>query len=183
MEKEDPKNKDISETTDTRVPGGGYSSPPCYAHEWEAASGGPAPFSARDLSDLLSTLLEAERTGLEIIAAYTREHGLDLAETVLQEVCGSGLDNCVLLSKLLEANELDLAVVPDKVNRALAVRDPGKRIEFLVHWYSCIAQRIKDVLPYIADTETASKLKEMYVQHLINITILEDVCTHKPNNV
>lgn len=183
MEKEGKNNKDIPETTDTRAQGGGYSSPPCYAHEWDAAFNGPALFSARELSGLLNTLLGAERTGMEIAAAYVREHGVDFAGTVLQEMCATGLDNCALLSKLSETKESGPAAMPGEVDRALAVCDPGKRIEFLVHWYSCIAQWIKDALPHIADEETSSKLKEMYVQHLRNITTLEDACTRKPNHV
>lgn len=183
MAKEDLKNKDIPRTTSTCARKDGYSSPPCYAHEWDAAFNGPAPFSARELSDLLDALLGAERTGVEIITAYTQNRGLDFAEAALRKVCGSGLDNCALLSKLLGTNECELAARPDEVNRALAIHDPGKRIEFLVHWYSCTAQRIKDALPYVADAETSSKLKEIYTRYLLNITTLEDACMHKPNNV
>lgn len=183
MEKEDLKNKDILKTTATCAQKGSYSSPPCYAHEWDAAFNGLVPYSARELSDLLGTLLGAERTGLEIITAYTRNRGLDFAEAALRKVRGNGLDNCALLSKLSGTNEFELPAMPDEVNRALAIYDPGKRIEFLVHWYSRTAQRVKDALPYVADAETSGKLKEIYVQHLINITTLEDACMPKPNNV
>ena len=83
MAKEDLKNKDIPRTTSTCARKDGYSSPPCYAHEWDAAFNGPAPFSARELSDLLDALLGAERTGVEIITAYTQNRGLDFAEAKL----------------------------------------------------------------------------------------------------
>src|SRR5262249_8243313 len=101
-----------------------YSSPACYAHEIAPDYFGEEPaMSDQEAVGLLNVLLEAERAGARVLAAFLDEYERDTpAWRQLAVVQRDEAQNCaVLLDLIRRLNGTPSAATGDFVGKALAV--------------------------------------------------------------
>jgi hypothetical protein len=74
-----PRQRCVSSAAAGAAPApGGYSSPPCYAHEIAPDYfGKPQTMPTEELISLLNALLEAERAGARVLAAFLNDYERD----------------------------------------------------------------------------------------------------------
>jgi hypothetical protein len=124
-----------------------------------------------ELGRLLNLLLEAERAGANLLAAYVRElPPADGACRALDSVQRDEARNCaVLIHYLLEAGAVPSAQTGAFYHRGLAIRGWRERLEFLNRGQAWVARRIAVALPRIEPSAARTALQEMHDSHLANI--------------
>lgn len=157
---------------------GGYSSPPCYAHEIAPGYFGELPvMSAEEIVRFLNTLLEVERAGAKLVAAIVSEHEPNTrAWKRLAAVQGDEAKNCAILIDLIERMSGTASAATDDFLRiALAVPGKAARLEFLNRGQSWVACRIHEALPYMEQGFVRGPLFAMQESHLLNIEACEEL--------
>lgn len=151
---------------------GGYSSPPCYAHEIAPGYfGEPATMPAAELLALLNVLLEAERAGAKVLAAFLDgyEQGTP-AWKQLSAVQRDEAKNCAILMDLIRrVNGAPSAATGDFLGKALAVQGRVERLRFLNRGQKWVARKISEALPQIGEDFMRGALSAMLESHLFNI--------------
>jgi hypothetical protein len=112
----------------------GYSSPACYAHEIAPDYfGEPPTMPAEQLVRLLNVLLEAERAGARVLAAFLNEYERDTpAWRQLAAVQRDEANNCSILIDLIRrVTGTPSAATGDFLGKALAVEGKAARLQFL----------------------------------------------------
>jgi nitronate monooxygenase len=124
-----------------------------------------------EYAGLLNTLLEAERAGARLLAAYVRE--LAPAGAACRALSDGQRDearNCaVLIHYLLEAGAVPSAETGGFYRKGLAIRGWRERLEFLNRGQAWVARRIAAALPRIEPCPAHKALQEMHDSHLANI--------------
>lgn len=157
---------------------GGYSSPPCYAHEIAPGYfGEPPTMSAEELVRFLNTLLEAERAGAELLAVFLSEHEPHTpAWKRLAEVQRDEAKNCAILIDLIERmSGTASAATGDFLLKALAVQGKAARLQFLNRGQNWVALKINKALPYMEQGFVRGPLFAMQESHLLNIEACEEL--------
>jgi nitronate monooxygenase len=133
----------------------------------------PAMDSA-EYGALLNRLLEAERAGAKLLAAYCDELPLDApAWYALRAVQLDEARNCaVLIHLLLEAEVAPTPAVGDFYGRGLAIEGWPERLQFLNRGQAWVAKRIAAALPRVPQSAQAA-LQAMLDSHLSNIDACE----------
>jgi nitronate monooxygenase len=134
------------------------------------------PVKAVD-GQLLNLLLEAERAGARLLAAYLRELGPGSELFVrLQAVQRDEAGNCaVLVHHLLEAQVQPSMRTGDFYRKGLAVQGWRARLEFLNRGQAWVARRIAAALPGLPASAAKTALQEMHASHLVNIGLCEEL--------
>lgn len=124
---------------------------------------------------LLNTLLEAERAGAKLLAAYVSELPAGTGEWVgLQAVQRDEARNCaVLIHLLLDAQVEPSMAVGDFYRRGLELRGWRERLEFLNRGQAWVAKRIAAALPRIPQSGARVVLQTMHESHLANIALCQ----------
>lgn len=154
----------------------GYSSPACYAHEVAADYFGEQPAMApEELSTLLNTLLEAERAGAKVVAAFLQDYQHDTpAWRLLSAVQRDEAKNCAILIELIRRLDgTPSAATGNFLEKALQVQGSIARLQFLNRGQQWVARKIREALPNIAEGSARGALTEMYESHLLNIEACE----------
>jgi nitronate monooxygenase len=149
-----------------------YSSPPCYAHEIASEDVGDSPTMPEDeLVGLLNVLLEAERAGAKVLAAFMNDYKRDMpAWRRLAAVQRDEAKNCVILMDLIRrVNGTPSAATGDFLDKALAVEGKVARLQFLNRGQKWVARRISEALPYLEQDFVHGALLAMHESHLLNI--------------
>lgn len=135
------------------------------------------PMRVQELARLLNVLLEAERAGARLLAAYLDELPTGTAEWVgLQAVQRDEARNCaVLIQCLLKADVTPSMATGDFYRKGLELKDWRERLQFLNRGQGWVAKRIAEALPRIAPSMTRSALQEMHESHLANIALCEQL--------
>jgi Domain of unknown function (DUF6306) len=130
-----------------------------------------------ELGRLLNQLLEAERAGAKLLAAYLDELPPGTGDWVgLRAVQRDEARNCaVLIHYLLEAEVAPSMATGDFYRKGLEIRGWRERFEFLNRGQRWVARRIADALPRIAPSGGKSALQEMHESHLVNIALCEQL--------
>jgi hypothetical protein len=133
--------------------------------------------SRSDFGSLLNTLLEAERAGAKLLAAYLSElPPQSTAWTALHKVQRDEAHNCaVLIHLLLNAEVEPSTAVGDFHERGLALRKWSERLEFLNRGQAWVARRIAEALPRIPELGARTALRAMHESHVQNIDLCERV--------
>jgi len=127
--------------------------------------------SREELLTLLNTLLEAERAGAKVLAAYLHDYEAGSAPWLeLTSVQRDQAGNCAMLLDLIRG----LGQTPRRatgyfVQKALAVQGPAERLVFLNRGQGWIARTIRAALPRLADPVVRPALKRMLASHVANI--------------
>jgi Domain of unknown function (DUF6306) len=147
--------------------------PAPLAHQ--APDAGPMP--REELGRLLNLLLEAERAGAQLLAAYLEELPPGTADWVgLHQVQRDEARNCaVLIHCLLEAEVTPSMATGGFYRKGLEIRGWRERLEFLNRGQRWVARRIAEALPRIASSDARSALQEMHASHLENIALCEQL--------
>jgi 5,10-methenyltetrahydrofolate synthetase len=130
-----------------------------------------------ELGALLNTLLEAERAGALVTSAFVDELRLPMrARASLAGIQRDESGNCAVLRRLLRSLGLEPSrSVGEFFGKAIAIREPRARLEFLNRGQAWVARRIAEALPRIADPEARLILKEMHESHLANIALCDEL--------
>ena len=124
---------------------------------------------------LLTTLLQAERAGAKLLAAYLDELPADapIRET-LARIQRDEAKNCAVLIHLLLEEELDVSTaVGAFYRRGLAITDWSARLRFLNRGQQWVADYIAAALPSLPDSNGRRLLQAMYESHLENIALCQ----------
>lgn len=149
-----------------------YSSPACYAHEIAPDYFGASPtMPPKELIALLNVLLEAERAGAQVLAAYLNDYQRDTpAWRQLAAVQRDEAKNCaILMDLILRVHTTPSAVTGDFLNKALAVNGRVARLQFLNRGQKWVARKISEALPYLEKGFVHDALFAMQESHLLNI--------------
>jgi nitronate monooxygenase len=124
---------------------------------------------------LLNTLLEAERAGAKLLAAYLNELLPQSAEwETLSEVQRDEARNCaVLIHLLLDAQVEPTTAIGDFYRKGLAINGWRERLEFLNRGQAWVAKRIAEALPRVSQAGARAVLQTMLDSHVANIGICE----------
>ena len=156
--------------------GAGYSSPACYAHEIAPGYFGEEPAMSRDdVLALLNTLLEAERAGAKVLAAFLDDYARDSAAwRQVSTVQRDEAKNCAILIELIRRLEgTPSGATGEFLGKALAVEGRIARLKFLNRGQGWVARKIREALPEIGDADVRRVLSTMYDSHLLNIEACE----------
>jgi len=123
------------------------------------------------LLQLLNSLLEAERAGAKVIAAYLAEYDpASAAGSKLLEVQRDEARNCVILMDLIRAQGgTPSAATGSFLEKALAVQGRSERLAFLNRGQAWVARKIAEALPQLPAGPLHTALAEMQVSHVDNI--------------
>ena len=129
---------------------------------------------AAEYGVLLNRLLEAERAGAKLLAAYCNELPADSPKWyAMRAVQLDEARNCaVLIHLLLEAEVAPTPAVGDFYGRGLAIQGWRERLQFLNRGQAWVAKRIAAALPRVPQGAQLV-LREMYESHLANIDACE----------
>jgi nitronate monooxygenase len=137
----------------------------------------PAPsMSPNEYGVFLNTLLEAERAGAKLLAAYLDELPPDaLKWKSIRAVQLDEARNCaVLIQLLLEAEVRPTPAVGSFYGRGLAVRGWRERVEFLNRGQAWVAKRLAAALPLVPERARPA-LAAMHDSHVRNIETCADL--------
>lgn len=131
---------------------------------------------AEDYGRLLNLLLECERAGAKLIAAYCDELPRESEfHARLSAVQRDEARNCsVLIHLLLEAGFEPTTQVGSFYRKGLEVRSWHERLTFLNRGQQWVAERIAAELPRLANLAGRKALQAMYDSHCANIGICEE---------
>jgi 5,10-methenyltetrahydrofolate synthetase len=150
----------------------GYASPPCYAGEFGPDLFVTSPRMSRgELVELLNTLLEAERAGAKVLAAFLNDYGRDTpAWQQLAAVQRDEARNCAVLIDLIRRLGGNTSTaIGDFLRKALAVEGRIERLRFLNRGQKWVARTISEALPDIEQGFVRDALLAMRDSHLLNI--------------
>lgn len=124
-----------------------------------------------ELASLLNTLLEAERAGAKVVAAFLLELPLDPgARASLLRIQRDESRNCAILVGLLRhIGATPSCVTGNFFQMALATQGDRERLTVLNRGQSWVARRIAAALARITDPRVRRELKAMQSSHIINI--------------
>jgi 5,10-methenyltetrahydrofolate synthetase len=167
-----PRRHNLEPTDTQPLQTGAYSSPPCYAHEMDwGDNGDPAPMPRDELVGLLNLLLEAERAGARVLAAFLNEYERDTSPwKQLAAVQRDEAKNCAILIDLIRrVNGTPSAATGEFLSKALAVEGRAARLRFLNRGQQWVARKINESLPYLGQDFVRGALFAMQESHLLNI--------------
>lgn len=135
----------------------------------------PAAMGREDYRRLLNTLLEAERAGAKLLAAYLNELPADSdVRGWLGRIQRDEASNCSILIHLLLEDGLDVSTaVGGFYRRGLAIADWDARLEFLNRGQQWVADYIAAALPRLPESNARRLLRTMYESHLANIALCQ----------
>jgi nitronate monooxygenase len=135
----------------------------------------PQRMTREQYGRLLNTLLEAERAGAKLLAAYLNELLPQSAEwETLSEVQRDEARNCaVLIHLLLDAQVEPTTAIGDFYRKGLAINGWRERLEFLNRGQAWVAKRIAEALPRVSQAGARAVLQTMLDSHVANIGICE----------
>lgn len=133
------------------------------------------PMTRAEYGRLLNALLEAERAGAKLIAAYASELPLDSdACAWLGVIQRDEARNCSVLIHLLLEDGIEPSIaVADSYRTGLEIRGWRQRMRFLNRGHQAVAERIAAALPRLSKFIGRKPLQAMHDSHLINIGICE----------
>jgi hypothetical protein len=126
---------------------------------------------AAELVGLLNVLLEAERAGARVLAAFLNDYERDTpAWRQLAAVQRDEAKNCVILIDLIRrVNGAPSAATGDFLGKALAVEGKAARLHFLNRGQRWVARKISEALPRLEQEFVCDALLAMHESHLLNI--------------
>ena len=133
--------------------------------------------SRSEFGALLNTLLEAERAGAKLLAAYVAELPPNsTAWTALHKIQRDEAHNCAVLIHLLLNAEVEPSMaVGDFYERGLRLCKWSERLDLLNRGQAWVAKRIAEAVPRISEPGARTALRAMHESHVANIDLCERV--------
>lgn len=135
---------------------------------------------AEELIGLLNVLLEAERAGAKVLAAFLNDYERGTpAWRQLAAVQRDEARNCAILMDLIRrVGGAPSTVTGDFLGKALAVKGRAARLQFLNRGQQWVARKINDALPRLEQDFVREALIAMHESHLLNIEACEALLEH-----
>ena len=126
-------------------------------------------------------MLEAERAGAKALVVFMDEHARNgEAWKVLRNVQADEAHNCALIGRLLEKEGAAYShATGEFYDKAVAVKGPGARIEYLVRGLRWAVKRFEEALPTLGP-EARDVFAKMRDSHLRSIAACERVLQALP---
>ena len=126
--------------------------------------------------DFLNEMLEAERAGAKALVVFMDEHARNgEAWKVLRNVQADEAHNCVMIGDLLKRAGRDYSHATGKFyDKAVAVKGPRARLEFLVRGLKWAVREFEKALPDL-DDEARNLFIRMRDSHLRSIAACERI--------
>ena len=152
-----------------------YSPPPCCAHEFASDHDWKPPMAVEELVNLLNMLLEAERAGAKVLAAFLNDYERDTrAWRQLAAVQRDEARNCAVLVDLVRRlKSAPSAATGSFLEKALAVNGRIARLRFLNRGQKWVARKISEALPRVDRDFVYGVLFAMQESHLLNIELCD----------
>lgn len=134
------------------------------------------PMALEEYGHFLNVLLECERAGAKLLAAYLDElpPGSETAAW-LSVVQRDEARNCsILIHLLLEAGIAPSPAVGAFYARGLQIRGWRERMRFLNRGQQWVADHIAEALPRLGNFLGHKALVAMYESHIVNIDVCEE---------
>lgn len=124
-----------------------------------------------ELVGLLNALLEAERAGAKVLAAFLNDYDRDTpAWRQLAAVQRDEAKNCAVLIDLIRrVNGTPSPATGPFLSKALAVEGGIARLQFLNRGQQWVARKISEALPHVERGFARDALFAMQESHLLNI--------------
>lgn len=121
-------------------------------------------------------MLEAERAGAKALVVFMDEHPRQSeAWKVLRDIQADEAHNCALIGKLLEKSGTPYShATGEFYDKAVAVKGPRERIEFLVRGLKWAVTRFEEALPNL-DPQARDVFTKMRDSHLRSIAACESL--------
>jgi Domain of unknown function (DUF6306) len=128
-----------------------------------------------ELEKLLTRLLEAERAGAKLLAAYLDELPADAPiRDTLARIQRDEAKNCAVLIHLLLEEGLEVSTaVGTFYRRGLGITEWNERLQFLNRGQQWVADHLAAALPHLPDSNGRRLLKAMYQSHVDNIALCQ----------
>jgi nitronate monooxygenase len=119
-------------------------------------------------------MLEAERAGAKALVVYMDDFPRNSeAWKILRQIQADEAHNCALIGKLLERSGTPYSHATGKFyDKAVAVKGPRARLEFLVRGLKCAVQKFEQALPQL-DADARDVFAKMRDSHLRTIAACE----------
>jgi len=156
------------------MPSPELASPACSMNEADDAYMG---YAGRDeILDFLNTLVEAERAGARVTHESAQMCGDGPIADLMRTIQRDEARWCGMLMEHVKA----LGATPSKqvggfYERAMAIADPGERIDFLNRGQGWVVRKLREMLPRVRDAGLHDDLAEMLRAHEANITLAGEV--------
>jgi nitronate monooxygenase len=121
-------------------------------------------------------MLEAERAGARALVVYMDDHPRG-GETwkVLRQIQADEAHNCALIGKLVEKSGQPYSHATGKFyDKAIAVKGPRARLEFLVRGLKWAVKQFEDALPQM-DPQARDTFTKMRDSHLRSIAACDRI--------
>jgi 5-formyltetrahydrofolate cyclo-ligase len=137
------------------------------------------PMTRAEVGALLNLLLEAERAGAKVVAAFLAQLTLDAAahETLLRIQRDESRNCAILMGLLRHMGVKPSTATGDFLQSALAVEGDQARLAFLNRGQAWVERRIGSALPRIEDARVREELHTMQRSHGANIGACERIVT------
>lgn len=134
----------------------------------------------RELSALLNQLLEGERAGARLLAAWMAEAApASLLYRRLRDLHGDEARNCsVLIHYLLDAGAVPSVHTGEFFDKAIVLRDWDERLAYLNRGQDWVARKVAAALPRLGPSSLRNALQEMHDSHFANIARCEALIAH-----
>ena len=119
-------------------------------------------------------MLEAERAGAKALVVFMDEHPRNgEAWKLLRQIQSDEAHNCALIGRLLEKQGVPYShATGEFYDKAVAVRGPRERLEFLIRGLKWAVKKFEEALPTL-DDESRSVFARMRDSHLRSIAACE----------
>lgn len=126
--------------------------------------------------DFYNEMLEAERAGAKALVVYMDDfpRGSDTWK-VLRQIQADEAHNCALIGKLVQKSGQDYSHATGKFyDKAVAVKGPRPRLEFLVRGLKWAVKQFEEALPQM-DAQARDVFTKMRDSHLRSIAACERI--------
>jgi len=125
-------------------------------------------------TEFLNEMLEAERAGARALVVYMEDFARNSeAWKILRQIQADEAHNCALIGKLLEKSGTPYSHATGKFyDKAVAVKGPRQRLEFLVQGLKWAVKKFEQALPQLGP-EARDIFIRMRDSHLRSITACE----------
>jgi nitronate monooxygenase len=126
--------------------------------------------------DFLNAMLEAERAGAKALVVFMDDFPRNgEAWKVLRQIQADEAHNCALMGKLLEKSGTPYShATGEFYDKAIAVKGPKQRLEYLVRGLKWAVKRFEGELPRL-DAEAQGLFTRMRDSHLRSIAACESL--------
>jgi nitronate monooxygenase len=141
----------------------------------------PESANRETLLKALNELLEAERAGVQV-TLLTAAHVAENAQELIYAIHSDEARWCRMLVKAIHRLRGAASQTTGPFYaRAMAIRDPQARLEFLNRGQRWVIRRLRELLPTVSDTTLRVELTGMLASHEANVERMQSALPLQPD--